>query len=140
MLERTGHGVLSSDRRKAEPDLSGISAQQCGERLAPAGRILTHSPEIFLEREADLRNVAARSRDLRYRIRDSPGSAVVRAPGAHIGIKAVAHERDRLRRPVKDRNFRSHCLRFSELVLSAVGHEDGPGTDGCVEHLNESAL
>ena len=63
LVEASGHGIFSSDRRQTESDLRIVCAEQCGKRLAPALRLLAHSAEILLEGKAHLAVITAGSHD-----------------------------------------------------------------------------
>ena len=54
LIERSAHGILAADGRKAKPHLCRISSQKSCRRLAPTLRILAHPAEILLEGKADL--------------------------------------------------------------------------------------
>ena len=49
ILERSGHTVLSADRRQTKSDLCIICAEKRCKRLTPSLRIFCHTTEIFLE-------------------------------------------------------------------------------------------
>ena len=80
VVEGTGHGILTTDGRKAKADLCVISAKQCCEGLAPTGRIARHSAEVLLEGKANLGEVTAICNDLCHGLYHCINCTMVRAP------------------------------------------------------------
>ena len=140
LIEGSGHAVLASDGRKAEAKLGRISSQQRCERLTPTGGLLAHPAEVFLEGETDPMEISASCYDPGHRFGHGISSAVIRAPGRQIGIKAIAHHRHGLGLSVLYRNPGYHGLCFGPLIFSPIGHQDAAGADGAVEHLHKTLL
>ena len=140
LVKGSGHGIFSSDGRKAESDLCTVCSQQCCKRLAPALRILVHSAEILLEGESYFLVISTGSHDtgkgLQYRI----NGTVVWAPGGQIGIKSIGHHGYGVAFSLLHRKLCHHALGLGQLILSTIGHENTSCADGTIKHLHQPLL
>ncbi len=130
VVKGSGHAVLAADGSKPVSDLGIIGSEQCGKWLAPALRIRSHPPEILLEGKPDLAVISACRHHPGYGFRHRIDSAMIRAPGGQIRVKAAAHHGDRVRLPPQDGELRHHGLSFRQLVFSTIGHENAGRPDG----------
>ncbi len=105
VLKCSGHAVFPSDGRQPEPELRAVCAQERRERLAPSLRLHAHAAEILLERKADLSKIAAVCHNLCHRLRHRIDCPVIRTPCRQIGVKPIAHHRNRIAVALKHRQL-----------------------------------
>ena len=65
---------------------------------------------------------------------------MVWAPAGYIWVKSIAHHGYGIGLSIQNRHFCYHGLGFCCLVFSAVRHKYTAGTDGTIEHFNQSFL
>ena len=65
---------------------------------------------------------------------------MIRAPAGQIRIESVSHHGDGITFSAVHGELGDHRLCLGQLVFSAVGHQHGSGSDGGVEHLDQSLL
>ena len=140
IVERAGHGVLAADSCQTQVLLCGVCAQQRGERLAEALRVLAETLEILLEGEVSGLKVTARCDQLCHGLDYRGRSAEIRVLLGEIRVKAERHNGGGLALTVQGRHGSRHNLRRGQLILAAERHEYRACADGAVETLNQTAL
>ena len=139
MLEGARHGVLAADRGKSQLDLHPQGAEQGAEGLAPAAGVVRHALEILLVRIAHVFVARTGRHDLRRRLDNGIGGAVVGAPGGDIGVVAEGHDAGRIGISVR-RELLHRDLRLAALRAASEGHEHRRTADRRVEHLDQTPL
>ena len=140
VLEGAAHGILAAEGGEAELPQHPHAAQHGGARLAPAGRLVPHLLEILLEGEAYLLIIATHGHDFGHRFQDGEHGGVERRTHGDEGVVAEGHDRCGVGVSVQHRQFLHRGLRFRQLAFAAEGHQHGSGSDGGVEHLDQTLL
>ena len=110
------------------------------ERVAPLRRVLAKALEVLLERQADLRGIAAECDHLGCRLYDRVEGAVERAPLRKGRVEAERHGRGRRRLCAEHRQLGDHALSRRQLRLAAERHEHRVAADCRVEALGKTFL
>ena len=140
LVKTSGHTVLTTNGGQTKAELCAVSAQKGCKGLAPAFRIFRHAAEILLEGETDLAVISTNSHNAGYGFQNCIDCSVVRAPAGKIGIETIAHHGNGIGLSFENRKLRYHGLGLSELIFSAVRHQNTACTDGTVEHFHQSLL
>ena len=138
--EGAGHGVLTANSGSAQLQLRVHSAQQSGEGLAPALRLIAELFKELLEGEIGFFVVRTGGHQLGHR-----GVDRVVGPGVGVGagllrVAAPGHDAGLIRFLARqDGEYGGHSLCRGALCPATEGHEDGTGTDGAVKPLHKAA-
>ena len=92
IVERAAHGVLAADGREAQVLLRGVRAEQGGQRLAEALRVLAQTLEVFLEGQVCGLEIAACCDELGDRLDHGGGSAEIRILLGEVRVEAEGHD------------------------------------------------
>ena len=139
LLEGAGHTILAADGGDAEAHLGIQSAQQSGQRLAPALRHIAQTLEILLERQVGVLIAEAAGHQLGHALDHGHLCAHILVSAHQIGVVAPCHAGAGVGLAIHGQ-LCHHGILGGQLVSTAKGHQDGGGTNGAVEPLRKALL